>query len=175
MRTSIADPVFADPVSETPKYDWTTGAPDNGLTCFHASFFPFCPFCWPPLCLPFLGAFSPFFSSRKVLFPVERKAQHRAWGGAVSGWKSSGRKFLPEICVKKVRWKYTEEIRRRRSLVLTCAPLFYTYLRPPVLYLVYSVETEGLLAFQGRVGITCIVRNLRLVIFGVELWPPPEK
>ena len=46
----------------------------------------------------------PIFPPQKVLCSVERRAQHRAWWGAVSGWtsaQSSGRKFLPEICVKK--------------------------------------------------------------------------
>ena len=71
------------------------------LTCFHASFFPFCLFCSSS---PFLGTFSPFFRPRKVLCSVEQRAQCRAWRGAVPGWispQSSGRKFLPEICVKK--------------------------------------------------------------------------
>ena len=39
-----------------------------------------------------------------MLCSVEERAQCRAWGGAVPGWiapQSSGRKFLPEICVKK--------------------------------------------------------------------------
>ena len=74
------------------------------LTCFHASFFPFCPLCWSPLFLPFLGTFFALFSPQKLLCSVEQGAQHRAWKGAVSVSTSaqiSGRKFLPEICVKK--------------------------------------------------------------------------
>ena len=68
--------------------------------------FPFCPLCWPPLFLPFSGhLFALFFPLKKLMLcSVEREAQHKAWRGAVSGWKSpqsSGRKFLPEICVKK--------------------------------------------------------------------------
>ena len=54
---------------------------------------------------PFLWAFfRPWSPPRKVLCSVEQRAQHTAWRGAVSGWTSperSGRKFLPEICVKK--------------------------------------------------------------------------
>ena len=43
-----------------------------------------------------------------------------------------------------------------------CAPFFCT--------LFLGVETEGLLDYQGRAGITSIVRwNLRPVIFGVEI------
>ena len=56
---------------------------------------------FPPL---FLGTASPFSPSRTVLSSVEQRAQRRAWRGAVPGWtspQSSGRKFLPEICVKK--------------------------------------------------------------------------
>ena len=35
------------------------------LTCFHASFFPFCLFCWPPLFLPFSGHLFGLFSPSK--------------------------------------------------------------------------------------------------------------
>ena len=39
------------------------------LTCFHASFFPFCPLCWPPLFLPFFSAaFLPLSPSKSALF-----------------------------------------------------------------------------------------------------------
>ena len=41
-----------------------------------------------------------------MLCSVEQRAQRRAWRGAVLGWTSpqiSGRRFLPEICVKKDR------------------------------------------------------------------------
>ena len=68
-------------------------------------FFPFCPLCWPPLFLPFSGHLFALSSPSKVLCSVEQRAQHRSWRGAVSGWtspQSSGRKFLPELCVKKV-------------------------------------------------------------------------
>ena len=47
-----------------------------------------------------------------MLCSVERRAQPTAWRGAVSGWtspQSSGRKFLPEICVKKVRISNTKK------------------------------------------------------------------
>ena len=47
---------------------------------------------------------SSLLGTRQVLCSVEQRAQHRAWRGAVSGLnspKSSGRKFLPEIYVKK--------------------------------------------------------------------------
>ena len=76
----------------------------NKLTCFCASFFPFCPLSWPPLFLPFSRHVFALFYPRKVLCSVEQRAQRRAWRGAVPGWTSpqiSGRKFLPEICVKK--------------------------------------------------------------------------
>ena len=54
-----------------------------------------------------------------------------------------------------------EEVRRRTSLAPLASPCFILSL--------LSLETEGLLAFQGRAGITSIVWwNLRPVIFGVE-------
>ena len=74
------------------------------LSCFHASFFPFCPLCWPPLLLSFSRHFFALFSPSKMLFSVERRGHHRAWRGAVLGRtppEISRRKFLPEICVKK--------------------------------------------------------------------------
>ena len=77
------------------------------LTCFHASSFPFRPLCRPPLFLPFSGILFALFSpSTSALFCRAKlqRAQHGAWRGEVSGWtspQSSGRKFLPEICVKK--------------------------------------------------------------------------
>ena len=40
---------------------------------------------------------------------VEQRAQHRAWRGAVSRWtspESPGKKFLPEICVKKGQGRF---------------------------------------------------------------------
>ena len=64
---------------------------------FMRPFFLFAPSAGHPIfCAP-----SP---PRKVLCSVEQRAQHTPWRGAVSGWtspQSSGKKFLPEICVKK--------------------------------------------------------------------------
>ena len=77
------------------------------LTCFHASFFLFDPFAGHPSSSPSLATFLPFSPPRKVLYSVEQIAQHRAWNGAGPGWtfpQSSGRKFLPEIRAKKVRF-----------------------------------------------------------------------
>ena len=80
-------------------------ASTNIWPVFRASFFPFCPLCWPPLFLPFFSApFRPFSPPRKVLCSVEKRVQSRASRGAAPGCtspQSSGRKFLPEICVKK--------------------------------------------------------------------------
>ena len=70
---------------------------------FSRVLFPFL----PPLLvtpLPPPGTLFTLFSPQKLLCSVEQGAQHRAWTGAVSGSTSaqiSGRKFLPEICVKK--------------------------------------------------------------------------
>ena len=68
---------------------------------FTHPFFLFAPFPLPRLSL---GTFSPFSRPRKALCSGEQRPQHRAWRGAAWGWtspQSSGRKFLPEICVKK--------------------------------------------------------------------------
>ena len=66
------------------------------------SFFP--PLVATPLPPLFSGPFSPFSPPRNVIRSVEQRAQLRAWRRAVSGRTSpegSGRKFLPDICVKK--------------------------------------------------------------------------
>ena len=71
---------------------------------FTRPFFLFALFVGDPSSSPFLGTFSPFSSPRKVLCSVEKRVQSRAWRGAAPGCtfpQSSGRKFLPEICVKK--------------------------------------------------------------------------
>ena len=81
-----------------------SSTPAKILTCFHASFFPFCPLCWPPLFLPFLGAFLLFFLPSKGALFCRAKGTAQSLEGGSSGLvspQSSGRKFLPEICVKK--------------------------------------------------------------------------
>ena len=71
------------------------------LTCFRASFFPFCPLCWPPLFLPFSRhLFALVSPSKSALFCREKGTSSGAAPGCTSP-QSSGRKFLPEICVKK--------------------------------------------------------------------------
>ena len=42
------------------------------LTCFHASFFPFGPLCWPSLFLPFSGHLFALFSPSKSAQSLER-------------------------------------------------------------------------------------------------------
>ena len=67
------------------------------LTCFHASFCPFCPpFAGHPSSPPFLSAFSP---SQNALFCTVRGTAQSLEMGDLSA--ELGRKFLPEICVKK--------------------------------------------------------------------------
>ena len=71
---------------------------------FTRPFFLFAPFSGRPSSCPCLGTFSPLFCPRKMLYFVEQRAQRSASRGAVAGRtfpQSSGRKFLPEICVKK--------------------------------------------------------------------------
>ena len=66
------------------------------LTCFHASFFPFCPLCWPPLFLPLSGHLFALFSAWKsTLFC-------RAKGTAQILERGSFRMDLStKFCVKK--------------------------------------------------------------------------
>ena len=75
----------------------------NRPTCFHASFFPFCPFCWPPLFLPFLSTFSPFLSSRKVLYSVEQKTAQSLERGSfrMDASKKFGKEIPSRNCAKK--------------------------------------------------------------------------
>ena len=73
---------------------------------FTRPFFLFAPFAGHPSSFPFSAYFRHFFALEKcsVQCSVEQRAQCRAWRGAVPGWispQSSGRKFLPEICMKK--------------------------------------------------------------------------
>ena len=82
------------------------------LTCFHMSFFPFTPFAGHPFSSPFSAHFRPFLPVAKCSFSVEQRALRRAWRGAVSGLtspQSSGRKFLPEICVKKGQFRWPQD------------------------------------------------------------------
>ena len=74
------------------------------LTCFHASFFPFCPFCWPPLFLSFSRHFYPLFlHSKNALFC-------RGGGTAETSERGSSRidlltKFGKEIPSRNLREK----------------------------------------------------------------------
>ena len=52
---------------------------------FSRTFFLFAPFAGDPSSSPFLSTFSPFSPPQEVLCSVERRAQDRALGGAVSG------------------------------------------------------------------------------------------
>ena len=102
----------------------------NSRLVFTRPFFLFAPFAGHPSSSPFLGTFSPFSPPRKVLCSVEKRVQRRAWRGAAVGCtspQSSGRKFLPEICLKKgqilssktVLWKQYSA----RFLILEILPL----------------------------------------------------
>ena len=90
------------------------------LTCFHASFFPFCPLCWPPL-FPFSRHifFALFSPSKSALFCRPKGTAQSLERGTSDGWtspQSSGRKLLPEICIKKGQGFLSPEL-------LVCLPL----------------------------------------------------
>ena len=86
----------------------------------------------PCACHPSFSSFSRHlfarFSPRKMLCSVEEGAQQRAWRGAVSRWtspQSSGRKFLPEICVKtgkRFMWFLMPHPRVTSEWLRTCRP-----------------------------------------------------
>ena len=146
--------------------------PPCQLTCFHASFFPFCPFCWPPLFLPFSRHIFATFPPRKVLCSVEQRAQCRAWRGAVPGWispQSSGRKFLPEICVKKGQratlWA------REMGTICPWAffPLFYSSFGPNLSQSMQRGQLWCCDAFPSfRVVLRLGTPNPPFVLFGAE-------
>ena len=76
------------------------------LTCFRASFFPFCSLCCLPLFLPFSRHLFDLSSPWKSALFCRERVQSRAWRWAALGCtspQSSGRKFLPEICVKNFK------------------------------------------------------------------------
>ena len=79
------------------------------LTCFYASFFPFCHLSLPPLFLSFSRRLFALFSPWKSALFCRAKGTAQSWRRAVSGWTSpqtSGRKFLPEIRVKKGQLRF---------------------------------------------------------------------
>ena len=85
------------------------------LTCFHASFFPFCPLCWSPLFLPSSRhLFRPFLPQR-MLCSVEQGTQHRAWKGAVSGWTFHA-DFGKEIPSRNLREKRSVQVTSTRRV-----------------------------------------------------------
>ena len=81
------------------------------LTCFHASFFPFCPVCWPPLFLPFSRHLSTLFSpSKSALFC-------RAKGTAPGLESGSLRMDLSKDFGKEIP---SRNLRKKRSVFVHC-------------------------------------------------------
>ena len=79
----------------------------ESLTCFRASFFPFCPLCWPPLFLPFSRhLFALFSPSKSALFCREKGTEQSLERGS-SGMHLST-KFGKEIPSRNLREKRSE-------------------------------------------------------------------
>ena len=73
-------------------------------TCFHASFFPFCPLCWPPLFLPFSRhIFAIFSPSKSALFCRAKDTAQSLEKG--SSRMDLARKFGKEIPSRNLREK----------------------------------------------------------------------
>ena len=129
IEKQVAEVPWPEMAERPPKVSRASSQKGQRVTCFHASFFPFCPLYWLPLFLTFSQQLFTLFSPRKVLCSVEQRAQHRAWRGAVSGWTSpqrSGRKFLPEICVKKGQ-KESQNKEASKTTVSRLFPDFWTF------------------------------------------------
>ena len=99
----------------------------EGLTCFRASFFPFCPLSWPPLFLPF-GIFSPFCSPSKSALFCRAKGTAQSLERGSSG-KDLSTDFEKEIPSRNLREKRSEEedpLNLVHPLNISAAPLSTT-------------------------------------------------
>ena len=74
------------------------------LTCFHASFFPFCPLCWPPLFLPFSRHIFALFSPSKSALFCRAKGTAQSLERGTSGMDLYT-KFRKEIPSRNLRKK----------------------------------------------------------------------
>ena len=88
------------------------------LTCFHASFFPFCPLCWPPLFLPFSRHIFALFSPSKTALFCRAKGTAQSLERGSSGMDLST-KFGKEIP--------SQNLRKKRSVAV---PLWLPPLAP---------------------------------------------
>ena len=82
-------------------------APVPKLTSFHASFFPFCPLCWPPLFLPFSRHIFALFSPSKIAQFCRAKGTAQSLEGGNSGTDLST-DFGKEIPFRNLREKRSE-------------------------------------------------------------------
>ena len=84
-----------------------------GLTCFHASFFPFCPLYWPPLFpTPFSGhLFALFSPSKSALFC-------RAKGTALIFQRSTFRMDLSTKFGKEIPSRNLQKEGRRQPIIV---------------------------------------------------------
>ena len=112
------------------------------LTCFHASFFPFCPFCWPPLFLPLSRhLFAIFLPSKSALF-CRGKGTVQSLERGSSGMDLST-KFGKEIPSRNLREKRSGTHKPRNGLLRTLSGS-RKVLRRPVRGLPWTGCTETL-------------------------------
>ena len=99
-------------MTQSPRFALRIARPSKSLmtrlTCFHASFFPFCPLFWPPLFLPLSRhLFTPFFPSKNALLcRAKGTAQHFKNGSFRTDLST---KFGKEIPSRNLREKRSVE------------------------------------------------------------------
>ena len=105
-RSSIAGLILATPPTcyEQRAKFVPMRSPELHLTCFHASFFPFCPLCWPPLFLPFSRHILALFSPSKTALFCRAKGTAQSLERGRSGMDLST-KFGKEIPSRNLRKK----------------------------------------------------------------------
>ena len=83
----------------------------ESLTCFHASFFPFCPLFWPPLFLPFSGHLFALFSPLKSALFCRAKGTIQSL--EIGSFRMDlSRKFGKEIPSRNLREKRSDQERK---------------------------------------------------------------
>ena len=97
------------------------------LNCFHASFFPFCPLCWPPIFLPFSRHIFALFSNSKSSLFCRAKGTAQSLERGASGMDLSTKfgKEIPSRNLRKKRSAYVSFVLGIHFSVLRENPVMY--------------------------------------------------